>query len=76
MLVHMTHVRMEPDEVTVAPAAMSSVFWMVTPTIAAARPERVFRNEMITGMSAPPMRIAKTTPRYRDAAIRASRNAC
>ncbi len=76
MLVHMTHVRMEPDEVTVAPAAMSSVFWMVTPTIAAARPDRVLRNEMTTGMSAPPMRIAKTTPRYREAAIRPSRNPC
>ena len=76
MPVHITHVRIEPEEATVAPAAMSSVLSMTTPTNAAARPAVALRNEIRTGMSAPPMRMANTTPSSIDAAMRPRSNNC
>ncbi len=76
MPVHITHVRIEPEEATVAPAAMSSVLSMTTPTNAAARPAVALRNEIRTGMSAPPMRMANTTPSSIDAAMRPRSSNC
>ncbi len=76
MPTHMTQVRIEPDDATVAPAAMSSVLSMTTPTNAAARPAVALRNEMSTGMSAPPMRMANTTPRAMDMTTRPSSSTC
>jgi len=66
---------MEPDEQTVAPAAMSRRLSITTPTNAAARPAVALRNEMSTGMSAPPMRIENTTPRTMAEAITATMSA-
>ena len=40
---------------------------MTMPHSAAAKPEVALRNEMSTGMSAPPTRIEKTTPMRIDA---------
>ncbi len=73
---HMTMVRIEPEAATVAPQAMRSRFSMTTPTRAAAKPAVAFRKEMSTGMSAPPMRTANTTPRATDRTPITMRSRC
>ncbi len=59
---HMTCVRIEPEAATVAPQAISKRLPIATPHRAAATPAVAFRNEINTGMSAPPMRIANKAP--------------
>ena len=68
----MTWVRMEPEAATVAPQAMSRRFWMMIPQNEAASPAVALRKEINTGMSAPPIRRAKTAPRMIDSRINAS----
>ncbi len=62
---HITRVSTEPDAATVAPQATSSVLPSMTPQKAAAKPAVAFNTEMSTGMSAPPIRMASTTPAAR-----------
>ena len=63
----MMSVRMTPEAPTRHPETISTVLPIGKPANAAARPERALRNEMMTGMSPPPMVITSVTPRTREA---------
>ena len=68
----MTWVKIEPEAATVAPQATSNWLWMMIPQNEAANPAVAFRNEISTGMSAPPIRTEKTMPNTIDSRITAS----
>ena len=68
----MTCVKIEPEAATVAPQATNSWLRMMIPQNDAANPAVAFRNEMSTGMSAPPIRTEKTMPNTIDNRISAS----
>jgi len=74
MALHMTWVRIDPEAATQAPQAISKRFSMTIPQKAAARPAVAFRKEIRTGMSAPPIRTANSTPKEMDRRIRAKRS--
>ena len=61
----MMSVRMSPDAPTRQPDTIRTVFWIGKPANAAARPDRAFRNEMITGISPPPILMTRVKPRTR-----------
>ncbi len=71
MALHMTWVRMDPEAATVAPKAISSRFSITIPQSAAARPAVALRNEIRTGMSAPPMRMENNIPKQAETRISA-----
>ena len=63
MALHMSRVRMMPEEPTRAPETISTGLPMTNPVAAAARPEKAFKRAMTTGMSAPPMGRTSRMPR-------------
>jgi hypothetical protein len=67
---HMICVRMRPEAPTSAPLMIRTLLASTKPVIAAAMPEREFRNEITTGMSAPPIGMTMRTPRTRLTASR------
>jgi hypothetical protein len=69
MALHITWVRIEPEAATVAPKAINSWLPITMPQNEAARPAVAFRNEISTGMSAPPIRIENKTPKRTDSRI-------
>ena len=69
MALHMMSVRMTPEAPTRQSDTMSTVLPIGKPANAAARPESALRNEMITGMSPPPMVMTRVTPNTRDASV-------
>jgi hypothetical protein len=67
---HIIWVRMIPDAPTSEPAIIRALFLMTNPAIAAATPDRAFKKQMTTGMSAPPMGIVNRTPKTNAATVR------
>ncbi len=59
---HISTVRMVPADPTRIPPV--SIAWLLyrNPPIAAATPVKLFRSDITTGMSAPPIGITKRTP--------------
>ena len=71
---HIIWVSMRPDAPTIAPIATSRGSEIVKPTIAPASPENELSREIVIGISAPPTRMAKSTPYARDSATTSSEN--
>ena len=69
MALHMMSVRMTPEAPTRHPDTISTVFPIGKPANAAARPESALRNEMITGMSPPPIVMTRVMPNTREASV-------
>ena len=69
MATHMIWVRIRPEAPTRAPLMISTLLLSTKPVMAAARPDRELRNEMMTGMSAPPMGMTNKTPSARLMAV-------
>ena len=62
---HMIWVSSRPDAPTMPPTATSRASLMLMPAMAPATPLREFSREMVMGMSAPPTRTVKRTPKPR-----------
>ncbi len=60
---HIIWVSSRPEAPTMPPTATSSGSAMAMPAIAPATPLRELSREMVTGISAPPTRMVKTTPK-------------
>ena len=58
----MIWVKIKPLAPTIPPIATSNMSWRARPAIAPATPLRLFNNEIVIGISAPPTLIEKTTP--------------
>mmetsp|Transcript_24563 Transcript_24563/g.62534 ORF Transcript_24563/g.62534 Transcript_24563/m.62534 type:complete len:311 (-) Transcript_24563:257-1189(-) len=69
---HIMYDRMAPDAPTKDPAISSSLFETISPAKTPANPEQVFRTQMTTGISAPPMARTKSTPKPPDRAVATS----
>ena len=65
MALHMIWVSSRPDAPTMPPTATSRASLMLMPAMAPATPLREFSREMVMGMSAPPTRTVKRTPKPR-----------
>ena len=59
---HITWVRSKPDAPTIPPILTNKASLIAKPAIAAATPLRLFNNDIVIGMSAPPTRILKNQP--------------
>ena len=62
MPLHMTCVNIDPEAATVAPHEINNLFSIIIPQKAAATPAVAFKNDIKTGISAPPMRMEKIIP--------------
>lgn len=58
----MTRVNMIPDTPTKAPDTTKALLDIINPAILVENPDRLFKKEMDTGMSPPPMAITATIP--------------
>ena len=68
---HIINVRMRPDAPTRQPETTKTVLLIAKPANAAARPDKAFRKEMITGISPPPIGITMVKPKRRRIAVEA-----
>ena len=71
MALHMIPVRIRPAAPTREPEMIRALFPTTKPVALAATPESEFRNEITTGMSAPPIGATKATPSRQEVAVRA-----
>ena len=69
MALHMIWVSRRPDAPTTPPTATSSGSPMAIPAIEPATPEREFSREIVMGISAPPTRRAKATPKKAESKV-------
>ena len=68
---HIIKVKIKPEAPTRQPETTSTVLLIAKPAKAAAKPESAFKNEMITGMSPPPIGITIVKPKRRKIAVQA-----
>jgi hypothetical protein len=59
---HMTSVKMIPLHPTKAPATTSALLESIKPAMLVENPERLFKKEMDTGMSPPPIAMTAMIP--------------
>ena len=62
MALHMILVRISPLAPTKAPATIKTLFRITNPAAQAAKPEKLFKRAITTGMSAPPIGMTNRTP--------------
>jgi hypothetical protein len=70
----MASVKIVPDAPTRAPLTISTSLLSTKPVMAAASPVKELSNEMITGMSAPPIGITNSTPSSNESARNTANN--
>jgi len=69
MAEHIWYDRMAPDAPTKEPAMISSLFDTIIPAKTPEKPEHVFKTQMTTGMSAPPIAIENMIPHTADVPV-------